>query len=381
LPIPLDSFSKTFNLTEAKGFFPHFFNSIEHQNHIGAVPNKDMFGVKYFSRDRRDKFEKWYDEAKNVEFNFKDTFFSYCEADVDLLAKGCFKFRDIIISIANIDPFANNFTIASLCHSIYRKQYMPLNSIGVISEYGYNPHEKSSRKAMLWLAWIESDRKIVIKYHARSEYGEMKVGPYKLDGFIDNEHAYEFHGCLFHGCPKCYSAETLNPFTKQKMSEVFDRHRRRMEYLKKYIKIEEMWECEWDILCKTKLCDYVEMCGEIHTPLEPRNALFGGRTEAFVLHYLCKQDEKIMHYDIRSLYAWVEKYCRMPVGHCRIITSNFDKIENYFGIIKCRILPPKQLLFPVLPCRSNNKLVFALCCKCSELRQKIVVILIENAHL
>jgi hypothetical protein len=371
LPIPLDSFSKTFNLKENKGFFAHFFNSIEHQNYIGRLPDKDFFGVKYFSRERREKFEKWYDEAKNVEFNFKDSFFSYCESDVELLAKGCFKFRDIIMNIANVDPFANNYTIASLCHTIYRKQYMPVNSIGVIPEYGYNPHEKSSRKAMQWLAWLESDRNIVIKYHARSEYGEMKVGPYKLDGFIDKTCAFEFHGCLFHGCPKCYTSETLNPFTREKMSEVHTRHKRRMEYLSKYIKIEEMWECEWDLLCKTKLREYT---AEIQTPLEPRSALFGGRTEAFVLHYQCKSDEKIMHYDIRSLYAWVEKYCRMPLGHCRIITANFDKIENYFGIIKCRILPPKQLLFPVLPCRSNNKLVFALCSKCSELRNKNICV-------
>jgi hypothetical protein len=367
LPIPLDQFSKTFNLVEVKGYFPHFFNCIEHQNYIGSIPDQKYFGVKYFSRERREKFERWYAEVKDVEFNFKDSFFSYCEADVDVLAKGCFKFRDIIMSIADIDPFANNYTIASLCHSIYRKKYMPLNSIGVIAEYGYNPHEKSSRKAMQWLAWLESDRKIEIKYHARSLYGEMKVGPYKLDGFIDNEHAYEFHGCLFHGCPKCYSGETVNHFTKEKMNVVHARHLNRINYLKKYIKIEEMWECEWDSLCKSKLAEYLAS-NEILSPLEPRSALYGGRTEAFVLHYLCKDNERIMHYDIRSLYAWVEKYCRMPVGHCRIITSNFENIENYFGIIKCRILPPKKLLYPVLPCRSNNKLVFALCSKCSELR-------------
>jgi hypothetical protein len=39
-------------------------------------------------------------------------------------------------------------------------------------------------------------------------------------------------------------------------------------------------------------------------------------------------------------------------------------ISNFFGLITCQILPPAVLKLPVLPCRFNNKLYFALCKIC-----------------
>ena len=39
----------------------------------------------------------WYTANEHVEFNFKEELFRYCEMDVDLLAKGCFAFRRIIL--------------------------------------------------------------------------------------------------------------------------------------------------------------------------------------------------------------------------------------------------------------------------------------------
>lgn len=38
----------------------------------------------------------------------------------------------------------------------------------------------------------------------------------------------------------------------------------------------------------------------------------------------------------------------------------------YEGLIKCKVLPPQNLLHPVLPHRCNNKLVFPLCATCAE---------------
>ena len=37
-----------------------------------------------------------------------------------------------------------------------------------------------------------------------------------------------------------------------------------------------------------------------------------------------------------------------------------------FGLIKCKILPPNNLYFPVLPYRCRGKLLFPLCCSCAE---------------
>jgi hypothetical protein len=62
----------------------------------------------------------------------------------------------------------------------------------------------------------------------------------------------------------------------------------------------------------------------------------------------------------------VQKYGKYPIGHCKIITENFDYNKEYFGLIKCKILPPKNLYIPVLPMKSNGKLVFPLCRTCAE---------------
>ena len=107
------------------------------------------------------------------------------------------------------------------------------------------------------------------------------------------------------------------------------------------------------------------MCN-IADPINPRDSFFGGRTNALKLHYQSKNDEKIKYCDFTSLYLYVQKYCRYPIGHPTIITENFESIENYFGIIKCKILPPRKLYIPVLPARINSKLVFTLCSTCAN---------------
>ncbi|XP_028405262.1 uncharacterized protein LOC114527769 [Dendronephthya gigantea] len=58
---------------------------------------------------------------------------------------------------------------------------------------------------------------------------------------------------------------------------------------------------------------------------------------------------------------------RTVVGHPHIITENFDEdISNYFGLIKCKVLPPRGLFHPVLPYRTQGKLMFPLCKSCAD---------------
>ena len=71
-------------------------------------------------------------------------------------------------------------------------------------------------------------------------------------------------------------------------------------------------------------------------------------------------------YDVTSLYPFVNKTGKIPLGHPEIITEKFDSIDNNEGLIKCKILPPKELYIPVLPARCNGKLMFSLCRSCSE---------------
>ena len=54
------------------------------------------------------------------------------------------------------------------------------------------------------------------------------------------------------------------------------------------------------------------------------------------------------------------------MGHPEIITENFADISTYFGLIKCTVLPPNGLFHPVLPYRTENKLMFPLCKTCAD---------------
>ncbi len=94
--------------------------------------------------------------------------------------------------------------------------------------------------------------------------------------------------------------------------------------------------------------------------------MFGGRTNALVLYYKIKQNVKIKYVDFTSVYPSVMKTCKFPVDLLKIITENFDSINNYFGLRHCQLLPPQNLLFPVLPSPYDNKLLFVLCRSCAE---------------
>lgn len=93
---------------------------------------------------------------------------------------------------------------------------------------------------------------------------------------------------------------------------------------------------------------------DIHERLNLRDAFFGGRTNAVKLY-------KKVEDDFCSLYPSVNKYCKYHLKHPRIIIKEFENIENYFGIAKVKVLPPRNLYFPVLPQKINGKLVFSLC--------------------
>lgn len=83
------------------------------------------------------------------------------------------------------------------------------------------------------------------------------------------------------------------------------------------------------------------------------------------MYYKAQNNEKILHYDITSLYPYSQRDFKFPVGSPTIITENFSTVDNYYGIIKCSVLPPTNLYFPVLPAKINNKLMFTLCKSCA----------------
>jgi hypothetical protein len=212
----LEKFPETFSLEEKikKSFFPFHFNKIENLNYNEIYPGPEYFGSDYFTVEKKLEFDKWYQEIKNKKFNFKKEFEKYCVNDVNILAQGCLKFRKIIMHISKtndldtgIDPFRVSTTLASLVHFIYRRNFMKKDKIAVIPANGYSK-QNYSQKSLSWLKFI-SERDHIFINHARNG-GEYKIGKYFLDGYCkDTNTGYEFHGCFYHGCPRCYLNRNL----------------------------------------------------------------------------------------------------------------------------------------------------------------------------
>ena len=180
------------------------------------------------------------------------------------------------------------------------------------------------------------------------------------------------------------------------------------------VAVESIWECQFKKLMCSQNIGRLEKCingasggrsisalryvvskTECYSPLKARDAFVGGRTENFVSHWHKSCNSQSFKYvDVCSLYPYVNSFCQYPVGHpdkilvapvfanisdsplsmekrllvpreddC-IYCLQYSEVETrvlsseYFGLIKCLVLPPRDLLLPVLPYKYNSKLFF-----------------------
>ncbi len=99
---------------------------------------------------------------------------------------------------------------------------------------------------------------------------------------------------------------------------------------------------------------------------ESERLAFWGRTNAYSLYCKTTDGEKISYVDFTNLYPFCQATKSYPIGHPQIIFSDFEPLENYYGLVKATVYPPRKLLFPVLPFRCHGKLMFALCRTCAH---------------
>ena len=150
LPMALSQFPKAFGLQELKkGFFPHFFNTKDHEQYVGPIPAQDYFDPQGMSPSRKTEFEEWHAArvAENYEFHFQDELLAYCQSDVRLLKEGCQKFQSEFWELAGFNPFEHCITIASACNRFFRKHCLTPQTIASEPVRGWHGKGKLHSRA------------------------------------------------------------------------------------------------------------------------------------------------------------------------------------------------------------------------------------------
>ena len=134
LPMPLASFPSTFNLTELKkGFFPHLFNTPDHQQYVGRIPDLEFYDPDGMMAKKKDELTRWHADQvrRNVSFHFQQEMIDYCKSDVALLKAGCEAFQQEFERQAGFNPMTKCITIASACNLYWCKHHLTPNTITV----------------------------------------------------------------------------------------------------------------------------------------------------------------------------------------------------------------------------------------------------------
>ena len=81
-----------------------------------------------------------------------------------------------------------------------------------VYERAFYPEQTCSFVAIKWLEWEAKNRGIHI-HHARCSHGgERKILGARVDGYHqESKTVFQFHGCLWHGCEKCYPEDRQKP--------------------------------------------------------------------------------------------------------------------------------------------------------------------------
>ena len=367
LPMALAGMPKAFGLPSGpKGCFPFLFCSEKNLNYVGKIPERNFFFTHTMSQSALEEFQLWHSlqQKSPDEWNFKKEMLKYCEQDCQILRQACLLFAGKMRELTGFCPFTECVTLPSYVNLVFRAQFMPQNSIALIGQENLKHVREVSTESIEWLNYLQVQEDIKIQHGYNG--GEERLGKFRVDGIcFETNTVFEYNGCLFHGCPKCYDGESVN-FEGHKMKDLLARTRRKQRYLEgRGFSYREIWACEWNQLKKASLeVSRIVEGLDLLPPLDVRQSLFGGRCEPFILKQSANNGARITYKDITSLYPAVCAQEKFPLYHPEVIREDFKDIQNYFGLAHVTVLPPRRLAFPVLPVRLKEKTCFTLCSPC-----------------
>jgi hypothetical protein len=341
IPMALRHFPKTFGIPDlSKGFFPYRFFTKENEYYKGPIPDREWFEIHKMSARELEAFDVWYSEQEGHDIDLNKICEEYCIIDVELLAAGCRIFQELFKSIG-MDPFKKK-TIAGVCLELYKKFYLPKNTVAI-----YDPDLTENPKLRAWKnKLLDKDPETI--FTTLKDLGIVKAC---LPSYGKEAHAFRL--CLDSGCLYCKNRHTPHPTRFQPMMHLDAMAQKALENIRGRNAI-------------TRECQFVH---ETSAPkcqgLNIRDALYGGRTEVFWEKCV---NERMGYVDFTSLYPFVlagedaHGYLGYdfyyPVGHPTLYSGG--RLDTMFGFARCRVKAPEGLKIPLLPHRRDGKLMFEL---------------------
>ncbi|KAL3080203.1 hypothetical protein niasHT_035723 [Heterodera trifolii] len=407
IPLKLASFVKTFGLNingvENKKYFPHKFNkAANYGNVLDTLPPLEDYSPGSHFPEERMKLEKWHADNINTRFDLREIIADYCKTDVQILVHGVLKMRELFMA-ETMHDLTDSITIPSACMKYFvALSHQDNERIAIVPHLGYEKRGKQSTIARKYLKWRAEEEMRDNGWTLRfieSPGGEYKYGNYSLDGMMERPGmaknlAIEVQGCYWHACPNCFPDEEAIVGGGETAGAIRARDAKRIKQIARDFEVEIIWEChlmrmlEEDPAMKA-FFDNTPDTG----PIEFRDAFFGGRTgpDCLAMGIMKPNGEKLNRSikikDFNSLYPSRNMFTKYPTGHPILLKMDNDvewtKPEHMVdndgipieGIIKCFVVPPRHCLFdiPVIPVRMNNRTLFMLCRRCSEMYPKGLV--------
>ena len=126
-----------------------------------------------------------------------------------VLKAACLKFIQEFKDEAGFNPIEKRATVTSACNLFWRRHLIPEDTIAIAplnSWRGANVNQ--SKAALEWLSYEDFKLGENRLRHVRNGGEQKVITPGKAmfgDGYdAETKTVYEFHGCFFHGCPKCF---------------------------------------------------------------------------------------------------------------------------------------------------------------------------------
>ena len=206
------------------------------------------------------------------------------------------------------NPFCH-ITIASACNRDLRQNRMEGDTIASEPLHGWQLKTNQSKVAMEYLIWQESQISGRIQHVGNEGESRIPNSRFTVDGYdVATNTIYEFQGCFWHGCRKCYpNRSELHPRIELRSTvDVYLCTQEKLQFLRdRRYHVIEMWECDWQKMKEEREDIRNFVAGlDLAEPLNPRDAFCGGRTNAIKLYHQADiaSGKKINYYDFTSLY-------------------------------------------------------------------------------